>query len=259
MDRSANPENPWPSPWHRPWTRHAAAILAIGLLVGLVGPFGTFAAMALPQRLLYWIVIAALSWVQWGLLSGWLTRWTGWPEAAVGSLACIPLAALLVVEVYALQWLLGRAGPGSPAVLFLWIAGTALLLFWLNHGLIHWILTIHRRGRAGAPIAAPSARFLSRIPARIAGNLLCVKTEDHYLRIYTSGGEDLILMRLRDALGELEGLDGLQVHRSYWVARAAVAEVARDGRKTRLRLSNGLEVPVSESRLPGLREAGWLG
>lgn len=46
--------------------------------------------------------------------------------------------------------------------------------------------------------------------------------EDRYLRIHTDGGSDLILMRLRDAVGELAGADGLQVHRSFWVARAAV-------------------------------------
>ncbi|MEE8172728.1 MAG: LytTR family DNA-binding domain-containing protein, partial [Alphaproteobacteria bacterium] len=80
----------------------------------------------------------------------------------------------------------------------------------------------------------------------------------HYLRIHTSAGQDLILLRLKDAVSELAGADGMHVHRSYWVARNAVANLERKGRKTTLTLSNGLRVPVSESFLPSVREAGWL-
>ena len=52
--------------------------------------------------------------------------------------------------------------------------------------------------------AAP-ARFLARLPARLSGAaLLAVQAEDHALRLHTSKGEDLILMRLADALVELK-------------------------------------------------------
>ena len=100
--------------------------------------------------------------------------------------------------------------------------------------------------------------FLSRIPRGIAGDLLCLRTEDHYLRIHTTAGHDLILFRLKDAISELAGADGMQVHRSYWVARDAVETVEKKGRKTTLILKNGLRVPVSEGHLPTVRVAGWL-
>ena len=63
---------------------------------------------------------------------------------------------------------------------------------------------------------------------------------------------------MKDAVSELGGTDGMQVHRSYWVARDAVVKPEKKGRKTTLFLKNGLNVPVSESFLPSVREAGWL-
>jgi DNA-binding LytR/AlgR family response regulator len=48
------------------------------------------------------------------------------------------------------------------------------------------------------------------------------------------------------------------VHRSYWVARKAVAAVEREGHRTELVLTSGDRVPVSRTYLPMLRQAGWL-
>ena len=106
--------------------------------------------------------------------------------------------------------------------------------------------------------AGGEVRFLKRIPNGIAGDLLSLRTEDHYLRIHTTTGSDLILFRLKDALAELDGANGMQVHRSYWVARDAIEALEGKGRKTVLILKDGLRVPVSESFLPAVREAGWL-
>jgi DNA-binding LytR/AlgR family response regulator len=106
---------------------------------------------------------------------------------------------------------------------------------------------------------APPPKFLDRMPPRLSGaELFAVEAEDHYLRLHTSLGQDLILMRLADALVELEGLEGAQTHRSWWVARAAVASAERlDGRAV-LTLKDGAEVPVSRGFARALRAAGWF-
>lgn len=71
-------------------------------------------------------------------------------------------------------------------------------------------------------------------------------------------GSDLVLLRMSDALRELAGLDGTRTHRSWWVARAAVRDVAKgDGRAT-LTLEGGLKVPVSRGHAGALRAAGWF-
>ncbi len=82
--------------------------------------------------------------------------------------------------------------------------------------------------------------------------------EDHYVRAHTARGSDLILIPLKEAMAELEGVDGLQVHRSWWVAREAVAEPLTSGRNLTLRLTNGLEAPVSRASIARLKAAGWL-
>ncbi len=112
----------------------------------------------------------------------------------------------------------------------------------------------HQSAQGAAP-----ARFLARLPARLSGAALwAVQAEDHYLRLHTSKGEDLILMRLADALVELEGIEGARTHRSWWVARVAVKDIERvEGRAT-LTLAGGQKAPVSRAYLKSLKEAGWF-
>jgi hypothetical protein len=110
-----------------------------------------------------------------------------------------------------------------------------------------------------APPAAPPPKFLARLPAKLTGaELWAVEAEDHYLRLHTSLGQDLILMRLGDAIGELEGIEGARTHRSWWVARTAVRRVERDDGRATLVLPDGAEAPVSRAYARLLRDAGWF-
>ena len=52
--------------------------------------------------------------------------------------------------------------------------------------------------------------------------------------------------------------DGLQVHRSYWVARKAVTDFQKNGNALEILLKNGEIVPVSRSFKVKLKEVGWL-
>lgn len=112
---------------------------------------------------------------------------------------------------------------------------------------------------AAAAAGATPPPFLERLPVRLRGaELYAVEAQDHYLRLHTSKGADLILMRLSDAIDELEGIEGAQTHRSWWVARDGVDDARRaDGRAT-LRLKDGAEVPVSRTYVRALRQAGWF-
>jgi len=82
--------------------------------------------------------------------------------------------------------------------------------------------------------------------------------EDHYVRVHTMLGSALVLMRLRDAIMLMRETDGMQVHRSWWVARGAVEDALRDGRNVRLRLARGIEAPVARAKLTDLRDARWI-
>lgn len=97
-----------------------------------------------------------------------------------------------------------------------------------------------------------------RIPASQHGRLLYLKSEDHYIRVCTDKGTALIFGRLSDVIAILDKKHGRQVHRSWWVAQAAVIRAIRKNGKTFLELSNGHIVPVSRARAKELRSAGWL-
>ena len=113
--------------------------------------------------------------------------------------------------------------------------------------------------RPAGKAAAAAPKFLERLPLKLrGGELWAVEAEDHYLRLHTSLGQDLILLRLADAIAELEGVEGAQVHRSWWVSRDAIAEAERgDGRAT-LTLKDGSQVPVSRTYAKALRAKNWI-
>jgi hypothetical protein len=125
-------------------------------------------------------------------------------------------------------------------------------------GMSYLAVLLSRRNRA-APGPAEPPKFLERLPLKLRGaEVWAVEAEDHYLRLHTSKGQDLILMRLSDAVAELEGIEGAQVHRSWWIARDAITGAERgDGRAT-LTLKDGSEVPVSRTYARTLRERGWI-
>lgn len=86
-----------------------------------------------------------------------------------------------------------------------------------------------------------------QLPEKLGRNIIALKAEEHYTRIFTDTGEALVLMRFRDAVGLLEDLGGVQTHRSYWVNPAYVSGLEREGRNSQVCLSTGMTVPVSRS------------
>ena len=57
-----------------------------------------------------------------------------------------------------------------------------------------------------------------------------MEAEDHYLRLHTSKGQDLILMRLSDAIAELEGIEGARrTAPGGWRARRSPTPSAATG------------------------------
>ena len=132
-----------------------------------------------------------------------------------------------------------------------------------DHRLLVVLVFLVRAAPPFDPRGAPRARrrptsWRACRPSWPERDLWAVEAEDHYLRLHTSRGQDLILMRLADAIVELEGIEGARTHRSWWVARDAVVAAERaDGRAT-LTLTGGAKAPVSRAYVKPLREAGWF-
>jgi DNA-binding LytR/AlgR family response regulator len=98
--------------------------------------------------------------------------------------------------------------------------------------------------------------FLKRLPLEFQhAELYAVSSEDHYLKAITSEGSTLILMRLSDAIKELENVQGMQTHRSWWVAKSAVLKTKRMNGKLLLELKSGEKVPVSRTFDKAVKDA----
>lgn len=98
--------------------------------------------------------------------------------------------------------------------------------------------------RLPAPLPPPFLRRL-RTPRR-PDELLAIEAEDHYVRGHSARGSELIHHRFSDAVAELAGMDGVRVHRSFWVSRTAVVGADFQSASGVVRLSNGMTVPVGQ-------------
>jgi len=75
-----------------------------------------------------------------------------------------------------------------------------------------------------------------------------VHAHDHYLEVSCVERRFFLRGRMKDAIEVLVEADGLQIHRSHWVARQAIQRTVRAGRDIKLVLADGTEVPVARSR-----------
>ena len=99
-------------------------------------------------------------------------------------------------------------------------------------------------GRSAADAEHPP-RFVAKLPHEKRGPVWAVTAEQHYLRVYTARGDDLVLMRFSDALDELKAFEGIQIHRSHWIAAVGAADLETRDRRLFVRLKNGVALPVS--------------
>lgn len=234
-----------------------AGSLVLGVLLGIGGAFDT-KQMPLLIRLPYWVVLLLIGTVFGRVVASWIVArppFIGRRWGSAAAIGCV-IAVMMTLIVWACNALvmrqplrLDRLLDILPAVVITTAAAVVLA-----------VLLGRYDGQTHAAAAdAPPPKFLERLPPRLAGGeLYAVEAEDHYLRLHTSLGEDLILMRLTDAITELDGIEGARTHRSWWVARSAVAAADRSEGRASLTLPNGRVAPVSRSYARSLREAGWF-
>ena len=87
---------------------------------------------------------------------------------------------------------------------------------------------------------------MERVPVILTlDEVLAIKAEQHYIRVYTPEREYMLLYRFSDAVRELGPDIGIQVHRSYWVNKKAIDCVKPRTKKFLIKLVTGTEIPVS--------------
>lgn len=249
-------------------------MVALGLLIGLLGPFGTFGAPP-AQRMLSWVIWLLAGYALFrptGVVARWLCDATGMPRFA-GTLlalvvASVPLTLIITMMAMRMDFAEALRWPGFWTMyLYIWVvAAVVSIAMGAVFGRAAPALDAEAPSHAAPapassraepmPAPAPAAPTLPLPPS--FGTVRALKGEDHYVRVIGDGREEMILMRMRDAIERLGDAEGLRVHRSWWVAKDAVASVRREGRTAVVVLTSGHEAPVARDMMPALRAAGWL-
>ena len=230
-------------------------VLAVGAMLGRLGPFDTFSQLSSGERYAYWIGLTLLMWLQGvailALIEPPLGR-NGWQKWLTVVIAALLAAVPTGFEVAWAEMVLRVERDLGPIDLVAIIGDVALLSVPLL------LLTQGWREKPAELSVQPEADGAGHLVTMMAparrGSLLALASEDHYVRLYTPAGDELIAMRFRDAL-DRAGADGLQVHRGWWVASDAVESIERAGDGLQLNLRNGLSVPVSRSYAQQVRKA----
>ncbi len=239
--------------------RHIGGCLLTAIGCGLLGPLGSYGELELAARLAYWALGVSFHWAGGLLIFDLLTRYAGARDWSPEWLVALAIAALLTAPGVAVVLLLQQVFGHDPTMLPVW--GLALAVFGMSFvgALIAYLLIERptwRADKAGAP--SPATGFRHRLgPEHADADLLYLQAQDHYIRAVTSAGSAMILMRLRDAVAELSDQDGMQVHRSFWVAYSAISEFRRNEGRAVLALENGDEVPVGRTFLAALADRGF--
>ncbi|MEO0391013.1 MAG: LytTR family DNA-binding domain-containing protein [Pseudomonadota bacterium] len=227
------------------------AVLLIGsLVVGVAGPFGTFDALPLALRGAYWLIVGAT------------TFWLGfavfiavsiWAEARqmvrLAVLACGAAAGAVPITLWlaVLHTLLFDQPMWADALrLFPYVLVIAPTVAWLSEAM---------PSAADTPNPTDTApAWLAQLPHHLGQELLVLRAEDHYLRADTALGSALIRGRLSDAADALGGY-GLRIHRSWWVARRAIASPTTQNGVMALQLVDGRVLPVGRTYRKTVRAA----
>lgn len=233
-------------------TRTQLSVGAIAIAAcALAGPFGTIGSPWI-DRTIFWATTIALNMAKWQLWFSLVARQV--PVLKRRFEVAAALGALLLNLTLPIELNLVFGLLDSPVrVPWLPVYLTAVML----SGLIGLIIALLRPAAKAAII--PAGGLAARAGLTDLAAIMAVEAEDHYCRLHLADGRrPLILYRFRDALAELAGVDGAQVHRGAWVAASAIAGADREGRKWRLRLSDGTAIPVSDGFAPAARARGWL-
>ena len=254
---------------------------AIATLAGLLlasSNVGQGAGLPLLGVYLYWLVRVGIEaglfiLIRDALQSYWRGSKSSWLVIAVATVvSLIPFVLAVTAIDIALGYPeLGLDGPKSPSDSRVGELGLEFVYLLDNHVFLCLLLSVpqmligHGATRMpGEPSSSATAATSETVPASqassaqpesmlagidppLSGPLLWAEAQEHYVRLTTDAEARMVLHRFSDILRALPEQNGVQVHRSHWVAYDAIEEAFMDGTNLRLRLKTGPVVPVSRS------------
>jgi hypothetical protein len=195
----------------REYATDLAIMTALGVFLGVIGPFGSFNGGPIEARIAYWVANMWIGFIALSTIVRLAARGAMrfdlpvWFVIAVGvAVGALPLAIGLR---YFSAWV-WPPNHGQMTPLFTQYAQTLALsepvsfayYFLVDRG---WRAAAKRGWSAASdpeptlrPAPVGGGRFLDRLPPRLGRELLCLQMEDHYVRAHTTRGSDLVLTPL---------------------------------------------------------------
>ena len=235
--------------------RGPISAVAIGVLLGVTGPFGSQTTLTPAVRYSFWMVIAPAGFGAAAAADRVLSSTAPGRKRATRIVAVAAASALPMT--FFVAWAMGVVRPGrtfSPLQLLALYPYVALVQL-----LIARAISPDDQMTVAATVEQPAAapeyppEFVSKLPAAFRRDILALEAEDHYVRVHTLHGSALILMRLADAVAVIDPRLGLRVHRSWWVAKDGVRALERKPGRAIARLIDDTAVPISRTRLSAAR------
>lgn len=242
------------------WIVNGSAVV----LTALAGPYYTLERLSFAERLVYWgttIMASALIMTFLSILAFRLSESRGWNWAlaagAAGAVGVLPVVCSVylaegIVVGFEKRWIADQ-----PFWHMLMLTAPSVIAVTL---LVNTVIR-YQSTEQDAKDAAPGPASLSptilqgKLPHHLGHDIVSVRAQDHYVEVTTPLGSAMVLMRLSDAITDLAPLNGLQVHRSWWVSLSHVTRREKGPNGPELILSSDQSVPVGRSFRQAFRAA----
>ena len=248
---SRNARKPWQPVW-----LDLLLLGLVGLVMSELGPYRTIDA---PHglRMAYWLLAVFGSGLAGIIVDRAMSERVRsfWLRILVVSVVITPPVTLYIYALNALILDLPRRWWLLPQLA--WQVLVVMLLLMTLRALLRRRV-VETRTVVVPPLPEAERDFRLRLSAkRRAARLIAVEADDHYVRVHTDAGSELVTMRFSEAVEELSRAYGYRLHRSWWVAAEAIEAVRWTRGGGEVRLAGGTVAPVSRSYAAALKSAGW--